>query len=305
MNILCGSQWDNPKTAAVGYLLEGYSAIPLTGKLPSLGWKVFQQRCAPIVDIHWWEQSGKLNNVGIVCGAVSQNLVVIDLDGQAAVDLWKAQFAELTTQTFSVRTGSGLHIYFHVDTLPNNRKVTLPGEHSEIAILSSGRYVVAVPSIHPTTQKRYSIYVRKPVLRIDGLWAIEDWLKTLETPQTASFEPLPAIEEKRPSIGKNSTAVLYDRHGQPVRNPAAYARIALSDETSRIRRAMSGSRNDSLYAGAQRMGQFINKGLLTQAEVVQALLGAAHQWADHDQSERQLLATIASGLSSQAGKDTR
>lgn len=248
-----------------------------------------------------------LKNVGIVCGGVSNNLVVIDLDGKFAIDLFKAAFGDLMAQTFTVKTGSGgLHVYLHCDTLPDNRKVNLGEGHSGIEIRGEGQYVVAVPSVHPDTGKKYEIQVMKPVLRVAGLWNVQKWLDGLETPEKAVSQQKPVVMKDRPSIECGSTPVLKDRSGHPVRNPKAYARIALSDECHfRVARAPHGNQNRALYQGAQRMGQFINMGLLTQAEVVRALSEAARQWSGSDQTERQILATIASGLDSNAGGDTR
>lgn len=304
MSILSGAFCGSLKGAAVGYLLENISVIPLHGKVNKWGWKVYTTRRAHITDIHWWEVDSKLKNLGIVCGAVSGNLVVIDLDGQEAIDLFKSAFGDLMAQTFTVRTGSGgLHVYLHCGTMPANRKVKLDGSHSGIEVRGEGQYVVAVPSIHPVTQKPYQIHVRKPVLRIDGLWEVNNWLNTLETPKKAVV----AVQEveREPSMVGGSTVVMKDRLGRPVKNPRAYAVASLHSEIDRVGAATKGNQNDSLYAAAQRMGQLMTMGLLVQSEVVDALRRGTWRWTDSDQTEQEILNTIASGLKSKAAEDTR
>jgi len=304
MSILSGAFCQTLEGAAVGYLLNELSVIPLVGKVNKWGWKVYTTRRAHIVDIHWWKNDNKLKNIGIVCGAVSGNLVVIDLDGQEAIDLFKPAFGDLMARTFTVRTGSGgLHVYLHCDTMPANRKVKIGSGHSGIEVRGEGQYVVAVPSIHPDTGKPYQIHIRKPVLRMDGLWEVNNWLNTLETPKKAVV----AVREveREPSIGEGSTVVMKDRLGRPVKNPRAYAVASLQSEIDRVGRATKGNQNDSLYAAAQRMGQLITMGLLVQSEVVDALRRGTWRWTDSDQTEQEMLNTIASGLKSKAAEDTR
>ena len=307
MTILGGAFNGMVKGSGVGYLLDGYSVIPLIGKVCPMSWKVYQTARAHITDLKWWEDKGWLKNIGIVCGHISNNLVVIDLDGKEAVDLFKPAFGDLMARTFTVKTGSGLHVYLHTDTLPANRKISLGDGHSGIEIRGEGQYVVAVPSIHPTTQKPYEIYVRKPAARIDGLWDINSWLDTLETPKSRDLEPLPERDKDSRELVKDDSVVFLDRYGKAVKNPKAYARIALTDECrSRVARASEGNRMLTLFAGAQRMSQFINMGLLNRSEVVHDLLNAARCWTGSDTpNEREILATIASGFNSIAGKDTR
>jgi len=52
------------------------------------------------------------------------------------------------------------------------------------------------------------------------------------------------------------------------------------------------------------MGQLVNMGLLNRSEVTRVLLDAARGWSGIER-EREILATIASGLNSKAAEDTR
>jgi len=65
------------------YLSKGLSIIPLKprSKEPLMPWKEFQDRLASDKEVEEWF-SGSENNIGIVCGSISGNLIVIDFDSE-------------------------------------------------------------------------------------------------------------------------------------------------------------------------------------------------------------------------------
>ena len=77
-----GGAKESIAAAALAYAALGLSVIPLDGKRPALkSWTQYQQERADEQTIRSWT----FGNVGIVCGAVSGNLVVLDLDGQPGI----------------------------------------------------------------------------------------------------------------------------------------------------------------------------------------------------------------------------
>ena len=74
--IVSAAQAKNSLAAALQYAEIGFSVLPLKGKVPSLNaWSQYQVEPATFDEIHSWHRAGLLENVGIVCGAVSNNLV--------------------------------------------------------------------------------------------------------------------------------------------------------------------------------------------------------------------------------------
>ena len=67
------------------FLVLGLSVIPLQprGKRPAVPWKKYQKRRVDREQITQWFGNGEDRNVGIVCGEVS-NVVVIDCDSAEA-----------------------------------------------------------------------------------------------------------------------------------------------------------------------------------------------------------------------------
>ncbi len=267
MSILSGTQCASVKAAAAAYSIAGLSVIPLQGKKCAVRWEKFQREPATLMDIGRWDKAHILKNVGIVCGAVSRNLVVIDLDGESAVLAFRNRWPSLL-KTYTVSTARGQHLYFHVDDLPRNRKVT--GRSGIVEVRGNGCYVVAPPSIHPETGKRYTANSIMP-LRLPNLDDVTDWLNALSAP------PSPAPE--RPT--------------QPTIDESAYGATALAQEANRLRGMTEGGRNDHLNLSAFRMGQLVQRGLLAAGDVERELLIAALATG---QTEREALATIRSGL---------
>src|SRR5688572_9424637 len=111
-------------SAALAYTALGLSVIPLDGKRPALTtWAAYQQTAASAETIRAWSSAGLLKNVGIVCGKVSGNLVVLDLDGAAGYPAFAATFPILA-KTYTVASGGGVgkHVYFYVGSLPPSVK---------------------------------------------------------------------------------------------------------------------------------------------------------------------------------------
>jgi len=118
-----------------------------------------RKRKAPKFDEHGkipWHNIPNTNTLddkdGLVafCGKTSNNLLVLDLDDVALYD-------ELKDDTFTVQSGKrGYHIYYRVESIPkSNSIINDKGQH--IDILGQGKVAVLPPSIHPETNKPYTI----------------------------------------------------------------------------------------------------------------------------------------------------
>ena len=118
--ILEAAQTTNILRAALLYRSMGFSVLPLKGKRPICkNWKQYQETSATQEVIREWHKQGLLQNIGLICGAVSANHVALDLDGAAGYPAFVATFP-LLAETYTVATGGGVgkHIYWRVDQLP-------------------------------------------------------------------------------------------------------------------------------------------------------------------------------------------
>jgi hypothetical protein len=174
----------NTLDAALAYHQAGLCVIPLNGKHPALGsWKQYQEQRPTEADIRRWAGEGLLQNLGIVCGAVSGNLIVLDFDGLAAYAAFATLFPALA-QSYTVATGSGQgkHVYINVDNLPpTTRALDTPIGHIELR--SDGTYVAAPPSLHPVTDNRYLIEKPVDILRVPELETLVEWIESFKVTQ--------------------------------------------------------------------------------------------------------------------------
>jgi hypothetical protein len=179
--IVKAAQSPDVGAAALAYAALGLSIIPLSGKRPALSsWTQYQQTAATADLIRSWQRERLFQNIGIVCGQASGNLVVLDLDGAAGYPAFAATFPQLA-ETYTVASGSGVgrHVYFFVDELPLSLKaMNTPIGHLELC--ANGRQVVAPPSIHPVTGQAYRIERPLDVLRVHDLKDLAAWIEAFK-----------------------------------------------------------------------------------------------------------------------------
>ena len=142
----------NELKASLGlYQHWGLSIIPIAykSKKPLVDWKPYQRRRPYAGELGDWFSNGKPINIGIVCGKVSGNLVVLDFDSEALWAEWLrnwdvGKFGSIYEATPVVKTGRGYQVYLRTKRPINKQR------HNGIDIQGEGSYVVAPPSVHPT-----------------------------------------------------------------------------------------------------------------------------------------------------------
>ncbi|MBZ0306967.1 MAG: bifunctional DNA primase/polymerase, partial [Anaerolineae bacterium] len=186
--------------AAQAYLELGFSLLPLHGKRPAVKeWAQFQHTAADLPTINAWQQAGLLQNLGIVCGAVSGNLVILDLDGAAGYPAFTATFPHLA-ETYTVATGGGVgkHIYWKADQLPPAIKA-MNTPIGNLEICAEGRQVVAPPSLHPKTGQPYTIYKETELLKAANLAEVVTWIESFKK-QVQPKQPIQTWQPPRLSL---------------------------------------------------------------------------------------------------------
>ena len=245
--------------AAIYYLERHISVLPLWGKKPALwSWTETQHTRVSVEHPGVWAEDGLLRNVGIVLGDVSENLVVIDLDGEQAVDeFWRAFPGLFETYVVLSGSGKGKHLYWYVDELPATTRT------KGLELRSTGTYVVAPPSRHPDTQMVYVPVTERPVGRRMNMLDVIEWIKN-RTPK-APMPAAPALPAAEPAFVTD----MYQANGRKY-----YFNRALEGEINRVVRSTPGTRNNNLNTAAFCMGGLVLTALdYSQAET--ALLDAA------------------------------
>ncbi|MGZ6044683.1 MAG: bifunctional DNA primase/polymerase [Isosphaeraceae bacterium] len=193
------------------YRREGYQPLPsrTDRKAP----------CCPYGD-HWESPVPKhvydcyrTSNTQVMTG-VHWNLVVVDLDGPIAIEAWRAMtlYREIppTWEVYSDPYG-GRHLWFSVppgvEAIPPSTFVwRLDGaDHANIEVIGDRRLIMAPPSIHPATGRRYRFAdghaprdMRKPaecpawILDLPSVDASADMSAPERTPATPYVGPRPS-----------------------------------------------------------------------------------------------------------------
>ena len=124
--------------------------IELHKKKPLIKWKDYQKQLFNKEHLNYYEPC----NYGVVCGSISNNLVIIDFDFTSK-PIFENILKDLRThfyeasKTLIVATPHGLHIYYYIDGEVPNRRTQLKSPFDEIKaidILGEGGYALIPPS---------------------------------------------------------------------------------------------------------------------------------------------------------------
>jgi P4 family phage/plasmid primase-like protien len=217
------------------YAELGFCFIPLINNqknpiLPS--WAEYQRRKPFASEIEEWKKRG-YQNFGIVCGRVSDNLVVIDID--RAELLYKLNLVEYTKKTLTVVTQKGYHLYFRYEgTEPFQRiqrswlDVGEEKPHEELRFQGEGCYVVGFGSIHPSG-KKYEIMEGSPLSvmtvpksvfeEIDKRWRDYHDISKVEEVPPETVKRASEIDEWKNKINLSS---IIEQYVTPVRRSSKY-----------------------------------------------------------------------------------
>jgi len=168
-----------------------------------MAWKEYQTRCATHEELQTQFAHPKAKGIAVICGAVSGNLEVIDIDlkndvtGTLYQNLVK-EIGSLISKLYIVKTKSGgYHFYYRCETIDGNIKLaSRPATESEIkdnphvkqVVLietrGEGGYVIAPPTDGYERQNEFNI----PILSIDErdelLSVCRSFNEIIETVQT-------------------------------------------------------------------------------------------------------------------------
>lgn len=276
MSILFAANQLTVIDAARAFLEAGVSIIPLKGKVCALkSWAMAQQYRASLEVLDRWHSDGLLDGVGVVCGKVSGNLVVLDFDSHEAVANFQLLFPDLQ-DTLIVSSGSrrGCHFYYRVDELPSSMLV----KNHELR--ANGMYVVAPPSIHPVSGNEYLVQRHREPMRLHHMQPVVRW-----------------INSKRPALPVQQINDVATPHKTGLSREAwfrdRYVETALQRQVRYVGVASVGNRNTQLYWSAHALGQLVASGALVRSRVEAELMTAALQ---SGLNEAESTATIKSGI---------
>jgi hypothetical protein len=99
------------------YNIFDLSLIPLQvrSKLPAIPtWGEYSQKRASWEQIERWFIEDQYSNIGVVCGKISNNLLVADFDSEEAfTKIFQNKAAEVQNETFTVRTARRSQVWVY------------------------------------------------------------------------------------------------------------------------------------------------------------------------------------------------
>lgn len=259
--------------AAMKYLEAACSIVPVTGKKPAVALAPLIRQQPPRTLVRHWLAVGTMKGIGVLGGAVSGGLVLLDVDSMDACGEFEATFPALI-DTLTVRSGSGRgkHYYFYAHRLPGN------AYRGGIEMRCTGAYVVAPPSVHPTSGQPYRVERFAEVRRVYSMASVRRWI----------------LER-----GGGGAAAAPRRAPTPLppqaRDSSAYGRAALMGECAAVRTAAEGQGNNTLYKAALKLGTLVADGKIERLTVEIELENSASALSERDGVEA-TRRTIQSGL---------
>jgi len=121
-------------------------------KKPSIrSWDKYKETPATKEEIQQWIDDDLFVNIGIICGRVSNNLVIIDIDDETIPEMIGINFDKiLESGAWGGKTGKGYQIYMKHHSNPGGIKKPLK---YKIEYRANDGYCVVPPSTHPNGKK--------------------------------------------------------------------------------------------------------------------------------------------------------
>lgn len=134
------------------YKKLGFCVIPVLprSKKPAIPWMEYQNRKPTPQELEeWLWEYWKRNepyNLGVVCGQVSDGLIILDFESPEAYYKFFTKHDKLEEETMTVRTSRGIHVYLKTDKTVLSFKIP----QLDLEVRGEGCFTVLPPSIHPS-----------------------------------------------------------------------------------------------------------------------------------------------------------
>ena len=141
--------------------------VPFRSKVAEMEWKDFQKRRPTEEEIQEWE-NGPETNIAVICGSISENLVVLDCDSidrfheLTKIICQQTGITDILDFTTISKTGKGMHIWLKTKEPVKSQKFP------KLDIKGEGGYIIAPPSIHPSGVE-YQFVNETPIRTIELL----------------------------------------------------------------------------------------------------------------------------------------
>jgi hypothetical protein len=180
------------------YAQFGLSVIPVFygEKKPLVSWQAYQRTKPTDSELQEWFGNGMRRNIGIVCGHVSGNMVVLDFDKPEAYRRFFADTGKVESETPVVRTRRGLHVWLRSAEIVRSFVIS----DLSLDVIGENKFVLAPPSRHPSgITYEFVSSIREPMMVEDFHQAIARRCKALGTQLPAQVRESTPQRKWRPT----------------------------------------------------------------------------------------------------------
>jgi hypothetical protein len=231
-------------------------------------WKMYQERLPTPDELESWFAQPDVG-IGIVGGAVSGGLLILDLESTAAYEQWQEHIAvllpaDLVAQLPVVATGKGWHLYLRCAEPGGNRKLATRERQVIAETRGEGGYVLAPPSVHPSGAVYHVAHgdlTCIPHLDAAQVCAVMDAARALAPAPphpTGSTNQQPGESVIAAFNQAHTIEQVLEAHGYRLEKPGRYIRPGGERSSIIVRdgRSVHFNTNDPLYAEAPGGGNY-------------------------------------------------
>lgn len=147
--------------SALHYFDAGLNVVPIRldgTKAPLVKWKPLTTQRAERLDVQTW--FAKPAGIGVICGATSGNLEVIDFDDNKPLPIfWSEVGGELARKLLIVATpDQGCHVYYRCPTIEGNQVLAADREDKTLIETRGQGGLVVVPGSPPNVHRLNKAY---------------------------------------------------------------------------------------------------------------------------------------------------
>lgn len=269
------------------YAALGLSVIPIiqkpgdikASKRPLVKWKQYQDELPGPEQLESWFNNGSHQNLALMGGRVSGNVLWLDFDDMGAYHDWADEYPDLASTAPTQTTGKGCHVGVKTsDPPPGNQDLYYHGAHVG-ETRGEGGYIIAAPSLHGSG--RLYEWVRPP-------WAA-DWPVIDDLADIGLTTRDKA--KKSSNVGRRAAGIANGNGRVRDRHPRVEATIGTM--LGRLATSVEPGRNNALNVAAYTLGGFIQSGELSRSEIEQMLTPIA---LSIGLGEQETMNSIRSGL---------
>jgi hypothetical protein len=228
-------------------------------------WSPYESRIATEEELTRWFAGPQPAGVGIIGGAVSGGLGILDLESADAFQRWRSNAevllgAALLESLPVVLTGKGYHVYVRTPDPGGNRKLAMQERQTIAETRGEGGYVLAPPTIHPDTHQPYRLVhgtlTTIPLLSAAQWHAVLDAARALVVTEHPTGPAASAGSQGTSVIDQFNTAhtieTILERHGYRKQGHRRYIRPGGDNSSVLILdgKSLHFNTNDALYSEA-------------------------------------------------------